>query len=53
MKVKELIDYLEKCNPEAIVWLEEPFAFEKYDAELQHIVEVGVSNDVIPTVYLY
>ena len=51
MKVKDLIDYLEKCNPEAVVYLGEIL---KYDAEeLNHVVEVGVSDIVIPTVYLY
>ena len=51
MKVKDLIDYLEKCNLEAVVYLGETL---KSDAEeLNHVVEVGVSDIVIPTVYLY
>jgi hypothetical protein len=51
MKVKELIDYLEKCNPEAVIYLGEPLY---YDAEqANHIAEIGCSDIVIPTVYLY
>lgn len=51
MKVKELIDYLEKCNPEAVVYLGEAL---KSDAEeLDHIAEIGCCDLVIPTVYLY
>lgn len=49
MKVKELIDYLERCNPEAVVYLGEML---KDGKELNHVVEVGVSDLIIPTVYL-
>ena len=49
MKVKELIDYLERCNPEAVVYLGEML---KDGEELNHVVEVGVSDLIVPTVYL-
>lgn len=51
MKVKELIDYLEKCNPEAVVYLGEVYDCEAM--ELVHIMEVGCSNEIIPTVFLH
>lgn len=51
MKVKELIDYLEKCNPEAVVYLGAVLDGDSMEAE--HIVEVGCSDIVIPTVYLW
>jgi hypothetical protein len=51
MKVKELIDYLEKCNPYAVVYLGE--ALDSDAEEANHVVEIGCSDIVIPTVYLY
>ena len=51
MKVKELIDYLEKCNPEAVVYLGEALTSDA--EELDHIAEIGCCDLVIPTVYLY
>lgn len=51
MLVKDLIDYLERCNPYAVVYLGEPL---DGDAEqTNHVVEIGCSDIVIPTVYLY
>ena len=51
MKVKELIDYLEKCNPEAVIYLGKPL--DDYAEQADHIIEIGCSDIVIPTVYLY
>ena len=50
MKVKEIIDYLEKCNPEAVVYLGR--VLDSNAEELNHVVEIGVSDIIIPTVYL-
>lgn len=51
MKVKDLIEYLERCNQQAVVYLGETL---KCDAEeLNHVVEIGCSDLVIPTVYLF
>lgn len=38
MKVKELIEYLERCNPEAVVYLGEPL--KDYATSLDHVVEI-------------
>ena len=51
MKVKELIDYLEKCNPEAFIYLGKPL--DDYAEQANYVGEIGCSNLVIPTVYVY
>lgn len=50
MKVNELIEALQKCRQDSDVFIGEPC---KDVEDLNHVTEIGYSDEWIPSVYLY